>query len=102
MRRRYEQEVGSIRFLHGSAADNGFEFDDSVRGFLDPRTGQVTIFYAEENEIASIAEELAHYFQYKRQRLLGKTEARIGAKVIDRNERQMKQIMLSHGFRVRR
>ena|SRR5205814_9733589 len=102
MQRKYEAEVGQVRFLTGSAAENGFSFDDSVRGFLDPKTRQVAIFYAEERDLASLAEELAHYFQYKQQRLLGKTEAQIGEAVIDRNERQMKVIMLSHGFRVRR
>jgi hypothetical protein len=102
MRGRYEREVGAIHFFRGSAADNGFRLDDSVCGLFSPRTGQIAIFYSEKDDLASVAEELAHYFQYKRQGLLGKSEEDIGAVVIDRNEFAMRSIMISHGFRIRR
>jgi hypothetical protein len=102
MRRRYEREAGPIRFCRSSAADNGFDLDDSVAGLFLPMTGQIVIFYSEENNLASAAEELAHYFQYKRQRLIGKSEKEIGNAVIDRNEIAIADIMVSHGFKIRR
>jgi hypothetical protein len=102
MRRQYEREVGPIRFCQGSPVDNGFQLDDSVTGMFLPKTAQIVIFYAEENDLASLAEELAHYLQYKRQKLIGKTEEEIGEKLIDRNEAMMGDIMVSHGFRIRR
>jgi hypothetical protein len=102
MQLRYESEVGPIQFLVGSPSENGFLLDDSVRGLLDPETRRVMVFYAEEGDLASIAEELAHYFQYKAQKLLGKSEKQIGAHIIDRNERAMRRIMLAHGFKIRR
>jgi hypothetical protein len=102
MRRRYEREVGAIRFCQGPASDNGFQLDASVAGTFLPGTGQIVLFYSEENDLASLAEELAHYFQYKRQSLIGKTEEEIGEVVINRNELAMGNIMVSHGFRIRR
>jgi hypothetical protein len=103
MQRRYEREVGrGIDFRRGTASDNGFALDDSVRGLFEPRTSRIVVFYAEENDLATLAEELAHYFQYQRQGLLGRSVRRIGRTRIDANERAMRHIMLSHGFRVRR
>lgn len=102
-RRRYEREVGrAIDFRRGPASDNGIALDDSVRGLFEPRTSRIVIFYAEENDFATLAEELAHYFQYQRQGLLGRSEEAIGCARIDANERAMKRIMVTHGFRVKR
>jgi hypothetical protein len=99
----YESEVGrGIDYRRGSAAENGFAFDDSVRGLFEPATSRIIVFYSEENDLATVAEELAHYFQYQSQGLLGKTEQQIGRARIEANERAMKSIMLSNGFRERR
>ena len=102
MLRQYEREIGPILSFQGSPNENGFPHDDSVCGMLIPEIRQIIVFYSEDRDLAPIAEELAHYFQYQQQGLLGQTVDQIGDKVIDRNESAMKPLMLKHGFRIRR
>ena len=102
MLKTYEREIGRMTLLNGPAGDHHFRLDDSVRGLFSPLTGQIHIFYAEENDLASRAEELAHYFQYQRLDLLGKTEEEIGTATIDDCEVEMKEILVKNGFRIRR
>jgi hypothetical protein len=103
MERRYHEDGLRIREYPGPASGHGFfGFDESVLGLLDPLSGQIHIFYSEEQNLASRAEELAHYFQYKAQGWIGRTEEQIGADVIDANEREIMQVLQANGFRRKR
>jgi len=99
MEQKYRAEGYEVRLYHGSAMENGVAFDDSVGGWFEPATSQIHLFYAEERNLAYKAEELAHYFQYQSQGLLGKTESEIGAARIDGNEAALKKIMEEHGLK---
>jgi hypothetical protein len=102
MERAYHKDGLAIIEYPGPASDHGFRFDRSVGGFLDPFIGQIHLFYCEEQNLAWKAEELAHYFQYKAQGLIGKTEEQIGAAAIDANESEIMQILQANGFRRQR
>jgi hypothetical protein len=99
----YHEDGLRIREYSGPASDHGFsDMDLSVLGRLDPFTGQIHLFYCEEQNLAARAEELAHYFQYKAQGWIGQTEEQIGADVIDANEREIMQVLQANGFRRKR
>jgi len=102
MERDYERDGHRIRYYLGPGTDHGLlRYEDrAAGGVLDPFTGQIHIFFAEESNLAVRAEELAHYFQYKAQNLLGLTEEQIGRKVIDANEKEIKQVLEGRGFRI--
>jgi hypothetical protein len=102
MERAYRKDGFEISEHLGPASDHGFAFDRSVGGVLISSTGRIHLFYAEVHNLASKAEELAHYFQYKKQGLIGQTEAQIGADRINANEIEIVAVLTQNGFRRRR
>lgn len=79
--------------------------DDHVQGALgqfDPKTGQVYIFSGERYGSAARAEEMLHYFQYRKRGLIGKSESEIGDKVIFEVEKEVEEMLAKMGYRPRR
>jgi hypothetical protein len=102
MERAYNRDGLQIKEYRGPASDHRFALDRSVGGLLDPLTGQIHLFYTEEQNLAFKAEEMAHYFQYKSQGSIGQTEEEIGAAQIELNEKEIVTVLTEHGFRRKR
>jgi hypothetical protein len=98
MESEYRGDGFEIIYHPGPAWDSGYPGDISVGGFFDPLTAEIHVFYSEQDNPAYKAEELAHYVQCKKRGFLGKRDAEIGEMVKDELEREMIQIMKSHGF----
>jgi len=98
MEAEYRDDGFTIAYHRGPAWDSGYPGDLSVGGFFDPFTAEIHIFYAEHDNPAYKAEELAHYIQCKERGFLGKRDAEIGETAKDELEREMVKIMKFHGF----
>lgn len=71
-------------------------------GHIDPQTGNIELYSGERFGPGARGAELLHWKQLRDRGLLGKTEAELGAKVIQEIEQEVEQLLRDAGFQPKR